>query len=73
MRLNFISSKIIYPHYYEYGRLGKSNTEEGRHYLKIFQHIIDVEMSDMLDEGFYRRNELGGTEQIHKMNKNEIS
>ena len=66
--MNFNSSKIIHPHLYEYKRLGASYTEEGRHYLEIYQRIIDEEMSDMLDEGFYRRFELGGTEQIHKMN-----
>ena len=70
--MNFNVSKIIYPHYHEYKRLGESNTEEGRHYLEIYQRIIDEEISDILDEGFYRRNELGGTEQIHKMNKNEF-
>jgi hypothetical protein len=60
--------KDKYPFYYEYRKLGKDLTEEGREYLSRFQTHVNEEISDILDEGFYRRMDLGGDEGIHKIN-----
>ena len=61
--------KRLYPHIYEFQRLGKDETPEGREYIKQHQNKIDREYSDVLDAKLLRY--LHGNDKIHKITEYE--
>lgn len=56
--------KNKFPHMYEFQRLGRDYTPEGRLYLKEHQNQVDNEYSDIADT-WKERYKIGGIEKIH--------
>lgn len=63
--------KFVFPHLYEFYRLGSDQTPEGRSYLANHQDICDKEFSVVMDVN-RERYRLGGSEYIHNSLKLQV-
>ena len=62
--------KRVYPHIYEYQKLGGDSTLEGQVYMIENQKQIDKEYSDAID-GQLLRQLRGNHNYVHKITKDE--
>ena len=59
-------SKYHYPYLYEYERLGRSLTAEGKDFLRKYMDKISEEQDREIKLLVFRIEYYGGTERIHK-------
>lgn len=66
-----VLNKLKFPHIYQYQKLGKDETFEGRLFIEEHQNEIDSEYSEVMDVN-RERYRLGGSEYIHNSLKLQV-